>query len=131
MVKGIWNGISNSFEWIKNKIKSWVGNVLDFIKKLFGIHSPSKVMRDQVGKNLGFGMVEGINSTVSDVQKAMRGLSSKVETSVNPTINPTANSNPLIIQIENFNNTRNTDIQQISQEMEFYRKQNALATGGN
>lgn len=131
MVKGIWNGISNSFDWIKNKIKSWVGNVLDFIKKLFGIHSPSKVMRDQIGKNLGFGMVEGINSTVSDVQKAMRGLSSKVETSVNPTINPTANSNPLIIQIENFNNTRNTDIQQISQEMEFYRKQNALATGGN
>ena len=41
LVKGLWQGISDSFTWIKNKIKSWVGNVLDFVKGLFGIHSPS------------------------------------------------------------------------------------------
>lgn len=131
MVKGLWNGISSSFEWIKEKIKGWVGNVLKFIKKLFGINSPSKVMKEQVGINLGLGMVEGINDTVGKVQTAMKGLSAKVETSVNPTINPTANSNPLIIQIENFNNERGTDIESLSQELEFYRKNRALANGGN
>jgi uncharacterized protein YdeI (BOF family) len=43
IVKGLWNGISNSLTWIKNKISGWVGNVMKFIKKLFGIHSPSTV----------------------------------------------------------------------------------------
>lgn len=131
LVKGLWNGISNSLQWIKDKIKGWVGNVLKFIKKLFGIASPSKVMRDQIGENLGLGMVEGIENTASDVADAMKGLSAKVETSVNPTINPTANTNPLIIQIENFNNERQTDIQALAEELEFYRKNAALAKGGN
>lgn len=131
LVKGLWKGISDSFEWIKNKIKGWVGNILKFIKKLFGINSPSKVMKEEIGKNLGYGMVEGIDSTVSAVEKSMKGLSSKVSASVNPVINPTANSNPLIIQIENFNNERKTDIESLSQELEFYRKNSALANGGN
>ncbi len=131
LVSGIWTGISNSYDWIKNKIKSWVGNVLKFIKKLFGINSPSTVMRDQIGENLGYGMVEGIENTVSDVQKAMKGLSSKVEASVNPVINPTANNNPLYIQIENFNNTRQTDIQALAEELEFYRRNSATAKGSN
>ena len=35
LVKGIWEGISGSLDWIKNKVKGWVGNVTKFIKKLF------------------------------------------------------------------------------------------------
>lgn len=130
IVKGIWEGISKSFTWIKDKIKGWVGNVTNFIKKLFGIHSPSKVMKEQIGENLGLGIAEGIDDTVINVERAMKGLSKKVETSVNPIINPTANSNPLIIQIENFNNSSGTDIQALAQELEFYRKNSALAKGG-
>ena len=130
IVKGIWEGISKSFTWIKDKIKGWVGNVINFIKKLFDIHSPSKVMKEQIGENLGLGIAEGIDDTVINVERAMKGLSKKVETSVNPIINPTVNSNPLIIQIENFNNSRGTDIQALAQELEFYRKNSALAKGG-
>ena len=87
-------------------------------------------MEKQVGENLGYGIAEGIDNTVSDVEDAMKGLTNKVEASVNPTINPTANSNPLIIQIENFNNTRGTDVQALAEELEFYRKNSALAKGG-
>ena len=43
LVSGIWEGISGSIDWIKNKIKGWVGDVTKFIKKLFGINSPSTV----------------------------------------------------------------------------------------
>lgn len=32
LVKGLWEGISGSLNWIKDKIKSWVGNVFNFIK---------------------------------------------------------------------------------------------------
>ena len=35
LIEGLWDGIKNSFDWIKNKFKEWVGNVLDFVKKLF------------------------------------------------------------------------------------------------
>ena len=61
----------------------------------------------------------------------MSQLSSGIEASVNPTINPTANTNPLIIQIENFNNTRESDIQSLAQELEFYRRNSALVKGGS
>lgn len=74
LVSGLWNGIKNSFQWIKDKISGWVGNVMDFIKGLFGIHSPSAVMRDEVGKMLGLGMADGIDKSKKTVQRAMRRL---------------------------------------------------------
>ena len=74
LVEGLWNGISNSFTWIKNKISGWVGNVMSFIKGLFGIHSPSAVMRDEVGKMLGLGMAEGIEESRNAVNGAVRKL---------------------------------------------------------
>lgn len=74
LVTGLWNGISNSFQWIKDKISGWVGNVMDFIKGLFGIHSPSAVMRDEVGKMLGLGMAEGIEDSRNVVNGAVRKL---------------------------------------------------------
>lgn len=60
IVRGIWQGISNGLGWIKNMISGWVGNVMSFIKNLFGIGSPSKVMADQVGKWLPAGLAEGL-----------------------------------------------------------------------
>lgn len=70
LVQGIWQGISNSVSWIKDKITGWVGNVLGFMKGLFGIHSPSTVMRDQVGLMLGRGVAEGIVDSIGDVESA-------------------------------------------------------------
>ena len=73
MVEGIWNGISNTTQWIKDKIKGWVGNVTDFLKNLFGIASPSKLMRDEIGvylaQGIGVGFAEemdGVNKQIED-----------------------------------------------------------------
>ena len=71
LVEGIWDGISNGTSWIKSKIKSWVGNVTKFIKNLFGIHSPSTVMRDEVGKYLALGIGEGFTDEMKYVAKNM------------------------------------------------------------
>lgn len=70
LVKGLWEGIKGAIDWLKDKITGWVGDVLSFIKGLFGIHSPSTVMRDQVGKMLGKGLVEGLEGEKDDVQNA-------------------------------------------------------------
>jgi phage-related protein len=78
LAKGIWNGISNSLDWIKGKIKGWVGSVTKFIKKLFGIKSPSTVMRDEVGRQLAAGVAVGIEQNTSKVQKAAEEMNQKV-----------------------------------------------------
>jgi phage-related protein len=133
LLKGIWEGISNTKDWLVDKIKGIGKTITSAIKKVFGIHSPSTIMRDQIGLNLGKGIGVGFEKSIPEVLKnvnsAMSDLNTGIQASVNPIINPTANTNPLILNIENFNNTRNTDIQQLAEELEFYRKNNALAKG--
>jgi phage-related protein len=71
IVAGLWDGICSSIDWLKNKIAGWVGDVLSFIKGLFGIHSPSTVFRDEIGKNLALGLEEGFVKSMNGVSKAM------------------------------------------------------------
>lgn len=71
LVHGIWDGIKNAVQWIKDKIKGWVGNILTFIKNLFGIHSPSTVMRDQVGSFLAKGIGLGFTDEMKNVERQM------------------------------------------------------------
>ena len=78
LIKGIWNGISNSLDWIKGKIKGWVGSVTKFIKKLFGIKSPSTVMRDEVGREVARGVAVGIEKNAGEATKAMKTLGNEV-----------------------------------------------------
>ena len=130
LMNGLWEGIKNTWNNLKGKVEELGSGIVKKFKNVFGIHSPSTVMRDEIGLNLGLGLVEGIEDTQKQVNAAMLDLSSGINASVNPTINPTANSNPLIIQIENFNNQRESDIEQLAQELEFYRKNSALAKGG-
>lgn len=75
MVVGLWNGINNAKDWVLDKIKSFGKSILDGIKSFFGIHSPSTVFKDQIGKNLalgvGEGFTEGMGKVVDDMQKAL------------------------------------------------------------
>ena len=41
------------------------------IKGVFGIHSPSKIWREQIGQNLGLSIGLGFGDVVDDVKKAM------------------------------------------------------------
>lgn len=59
IVHGIWSGISGAAGWLMNKISGFADNVVSGIKGFFGIHSPSTVMRDQVGKYLAEGVAVG------------------------------------------------------------------------
>lgn len=74
IVKGIGKGITNGITWLKNKIKEFVGNVTSFIKKIFKIGSPSKLMADQVGKFIPQGIAVGIDANTSSVYDAMKDM---------------------------------------------------------
>ena len=72
-IRGLWNGISDMASWIGNKIKGFGESVLGGIKDFFGIHSPSKVMADEVGKNLALGIGEGFEDNIAGVNKQITG----------------------------------------------------------
>lgn len=74
IVQGIWNGISGGLGWIKSKISGWVGNVKSFLKNLFGIGSPSKWARDEIGYNVVRGLALGLADNAGIVDSAMQSL---------------------------------------------------------
>lgn len=90
LVQGLWAGLTNNLDWIKNKIKGWVGNVTGFIKKLFGINSPSRLFRDEIGTNLALGIGEGFSDTMDDVTQE---LANAIPTEFDTTINSKIGSN--------------------------------------
>ena len=67
IVEGIWQGIQNMASWIKNKVKNFFGGIVDSVKGLLGIHSPSTVFAD-MGRNMALGMGEGWDSEFSKVK---------------------------------------------------------------
>ena len=67
IVKGLWNGINDMGGWIAKKLKGFGNSVLSSIKDFFGIHSPSRVMADVVGKNLALGIGEGFTENIGAV----------------------------------------------------------------
>lgn len=71
LVKGIWDGFVGKLDWIKGKIKGWVGNVTGFLKSLFKIGSPSKLFADEIGQYLPEGIAVGIEAKADTVYDQM------------------------------------------------------------
>ncbi len=104
IIKGIASGIAGAVGHLISAATSAASSALDAIKSKLGIHSPSRVFRDQVGKMMALGMGIGfeknipVGSMSAGVQKAVQSLQRSVQitTSVNPdkTVGG-INSNPL------------------------------------
>lgn len=86
LVKGIWNGISDMTGWIIDKIGGFADSVIDSICSFFGIHSPSRVMKKLVGKNLVAGIGEGIIDNESLALKPLKQLQKEMTSSFNPNV---------------------------------------------
>jgi len=74
IVQGLWNGINNMASWIGEKIRGFGENVLSGIKNFFGIKSPSRVMRDQVGAEISRGVGVGIEEHADEAIDPMDDL---------------------------------------------------------
>lgn len=130
---GVWDGISGSLSWIKGKISGWVGDVTSFIKRLFGINSPSRLMRDEVGMMLGLGVGEGVEDSIGNVRKSLNKLATSAVDTIGgsalggPSPKGVAAGGKTII----FNQTNNSP-RALSQREIFRQTHNALAfVGGN
>ena len=75
IVKGLWNGISNKVGWIKSKLAGFKNSVMKALKSFFGIKSPSRVMRDEIGRYIAEGIGVGITDNSDKPIGALDDLS--------------------------------------------------------
>ena len=72
VVRGIWDGISGAAGWLADKVKGFASGILDGMKSALGIHSPSRLFRDQVGKYIAQGIGVGFESEMGNVTRQMQ-----------------------------------------------------------
>lgn len=142
IVKGLWQGIQQLASWLWDKVSGWISSIWDGICDFFGIHSPSDEMA-WVGEMLVKGLsgsidanggeaVKAAEAMSEDINDVMHGLAKDMETALPTDFNVDGNINgamataaggaisgglQLVLNITNFNNYSNEDIQQLTNEV--------------
>lgn len=78
IIDGIIDGMSNAIKNAKQAIKDFAGGITKGFKDALGIHSPSKVMKEQVGAQIANGIIEGIKSKKDAAKKSAEELSNEI-----------------------------------------------------
>jgi len=75
LIKGLWEGIKASADWLWDKITGFASGIVDGFKNAFDIHSPSRVFRDEIGKQLaagvGVGFTDGMKTIAGQMQRSI------------------------------------------------------------
>lgn len=66
IVRGLWEGIKAMASWIGEKISGFVGGLVDGVKGVLGIHSPSRVFAG-IGQNMALGLGQGFEKQMQSV----------------------------------------------------------------
>ncbi len=68
IVSGVWQGIQNMGSWIREKVSGFFGGIVDSVKGVLGIQSPSRVFAG-IGGYMAEGLGEGFGREMSGVQR--------------------------------------------------------------
>lgn len=121
MLGGIFKGFIDP-SVIFAKVKEFGESLVNGIKDFFGIHSPSRLFEDEIGKNLALGIGEGFEDEIGAVNKTMQNSLDEITPTLNvdPTAIPNASSTAqaswidaladrIIAKTQTINNTYNFD----------------------
>ena len=86
IVEGLWNGIKNAKDWIKQKVSEFANGVLDGMKDSLGIHSPSTKARDLVGKFIPEGVAVGVEANTDSALKAIDNMNDDIMSEMNKAV---------------------------------------------
>lgn len=78
IVSGLVNGITGSIGRVASAILGGVNDAIAKVKNMLGIHSPSRLFRDQIGRNIGLGLAQGISNSQAAVMSSMNGMASDI-----------------------------------------------------
>lgn len=150
IVTGIWNGINGAASWLWNQITGFCNGIVNGIKGALGIHSPSRVMADVVGKNMVLGIGQGfadnmqsVTGTMSDsLHQSINGLTATVPVTANigtryaNGVTQSTQAGAAIVQPQynikvyasDINNPKRT-AQEIGEQLDFLQRRKAAAYG--
>lgn len=77
IVSGVWNGIKNAAGWFTDQVKGFFSGIVDGVKDALGIGSPSKVFRDEIGRWLPPGVVQGFEAAMPSAMKTIQKVLNK------------------------------------------------------
>lgn len=78
IISGLVNGLKNGISRIAEAAKEVAGGALDAAADFLGIHSPSRVFRDEIGRNIALGLAEGIRQNKDYAKKSAEEISQAV-----------------------------------------------------
>lgn len=112
IVRGVWNGITGMGSWIKNKVNGFFKGIVDGAKSALGIHSPSRVFRDQVGKYMAQGVGVGFEDETEKIQGDMQDNLSNLTAKMQATVDyETSNTSNRIVASDNYKDIKdNTNL---------------------
>ena len=68
IVNGVWEGIQSMASWITGKVKSFFSGIVDSVKGVLGIHSPSRIFAG-IGENMALGLSDGWDSEYNKIKR--------------------------------------------------------------
>ena len=71
IIEGLWEGIASMASWIGDKVSGFVGGLVDDVKGVLGIHSPSRVFAG-IGENMALGLGEGWDDEYGRISKNIK-----------------------------------------------------------
>ena len=77
--QGLMNGITKGAKAVGKWLFGWCEGIIKGVKKIFGIHSPSKVFRDEVGRQIGAGLGIGLRKSLSGTLGYASGFASDLQ----------------------------------------------------
>ena len=80
IVDGLISGISSKQEELQDYLTTFFSSITSTAQNALDIHSPSRIFRDLIGKNIVAGLVEGIEQNASKATGAMQSLSDSLVT---------------------------------------------------
>lgn len=85
IVNGITDGLNRAWQWLTGAIHQMCSNLLQSAKNALGIHSPSKVFREQIGENIGAGIEEGLDDSEGSLGNRIKAISQSMVDAVDNT----------------------------------------------
>lgn len=81
IIKGIASGVASASGQLVDAAVSAATDALNWVKSKLGIHSPSRVFRDQVGKNMALGIGVGFEDNIpyKDMEKQANKMVSRIQ----------------------------------------------------
>lgn len=77
--QGLMDGITKGAKAVGKWLFGWCEGIIKGVKKIFGIHSPSKVFRDEVGRQIGAGLGIGLKRSLSGTLSYANGFASDLQ----------------------------------------------------